>query len=101
MTDAAKRWRKEGARALCDVELDRLLQEYGAVRVAKKLPPGERGEVLLLISPPFVAQAKPPVVPVTVLDGSLFHLLEMTYGDIRTAAREAGCSGDQLTIYGK
>lgn len=92
MTDTKKKWQEETAKALCDAELDRLLREYGAIRVAKRIEKSSAGDVLLLISPPIVAQLSPPVIPATLLNDSLFRLLEVAYGDIRTAAREAGAS---------
>jgi len=94
MTDTAKRWRKEGARALCETEVDHILEEYNAFLVAKRLPPADDGLILLVTSPLIVGEhATPPVVPVMVLNDSLYSLMETAYGDIRTAARELSGAG--------
>ncbi len=94
MTDIAKRWRKEGARALCEMEVDHILEEYAAFRVAKRLPPAGDGLILLVTSPVIVGDhATPPVAPVMVLNESLYSLMEVAYGDIRTAARELSGGG--------
>lgn len=95
---------QETARILCKVELERLLGEYGAIRLAKRLLPTLKGDDLLVISPAIVPLAAPrPVAPVTVLDSGLYRLAELGYGDMQTAAHEvrAECGSYHFTDCGK